>query len=445
MQPVAQTDTPVVRLPAVTALDSALLSGVFGLLLFGPLAFGEREPWSLFALECGAALLFVLWICRQVHGGELRVLGSPLFAPMLAFAGLIAVQLLPGLSAYRHATLSRLFLYCAYGVICFLLVQCLRRTSQVKSLAGVISVYGSALALFALMQSLGANTKLYWLRTPELGGWIYGPYVNHNHYAGLMELLVPVPLVLSLTRYVHGTRRLLAAGAAALMTSTVFLSGSRGGMLAISVELAILGALLIRQQNRSKAGLALGMFLVVVVGLLAWLGAGEVSQRLASIRSEARTEISGGTRLAMDRDGLRLFAHKPILGWGLGTFPDVYPQFRSFYTNFFVNAAHNDYVQLLVEMGGSGFAAMLWFLVVLYRSAAGKLKHWHGDLNGAVALAALLGVTGILVHSFLDFNLQVPANASLFYAWSMLAALEPRFAISRRNHVLKTELMQASA
>ena len=64
----------------------------------------------------------------------------------------------------------------------------------------VFSGYGFAVAMFALMQGIASNGKLYWLRTPQSGGWIYGPYVNHNHYAGLMEMLTPIPLVISLSR-----------------------------------------------------------------------------------------------------------------------------------------------------------------------------------------------------------------------------------------------------
>ena len=137
-----------------------------------------------------------------------------------------------------------------------------------------------------------------------------------------------------------------------------------------------------------------------------------------------------------------MFAREPILGWGLGTFPDVYPQFRSFHTNFFINEAHNDYLQLLVEMGGLGGAAMLWFLWAVYRNGIRKLKNWPDDSNGAVALAALLGVTGILVHSLVDFNLQIPANASLFYVLCMVAAMESRFGKSRRRPVRRFAVME---
>jgi O-antigen ligase len=426
-----------IRQPSRSIVDALVLYAVFGLLLFGPLAFGAVDPWSIFVLEGGAATLFVFWIVGQMRSGELLISGSPLFLPMTVFAALILLQLVAGLTAYRYETRSALLLYGAYGLLCFLVAQCLRRTSQVRNLAVAFSGYGFALAMFALIQSIASNGKLYWLRTDHSHGWIYGPYINHNHYAGLMEMLAPIPLVFSLTQYARGPRRTMAAIAAAVMASTIFLSGSRGGMAAFAVQISVLAAVLIRKHKGRTTALALGVFLMVVVGLLAWLGGGELTKRMASIQTETRVELSGGMRLDIDRDGLKMFARRPLLGWGLGTFPDVYPQFRSFYTHFFVNAAHHDYLQLLVEMGALGFVTMLWFLVLVYRGALKKLGNWAENTNGAVALTATLGVTGILVHSFVDFNLQIPANAALFYVLCVLAAMEARFGLSRRGHHTK--------
>ena len=423
------------------APDPVVFYGVFGLLLFAPLAFGTVEPWSIFILEAGSSLLLMLWTVRQVASGELALALNPGFAPLLVFAFLIGLQLATGRTAYRYETSSAALLYCAYGMLCFLVVQVLRRTSQIQALTIAFSAYGFLVAAFALLQGLSSTTKLYWVRAPRLGGWIYGPYVNHNHYAGLMEMLVPIPLVFSLTRGARGPRKTMAGIAAALMACTIFLSGSRGGMLAFLVEIALLAAAVTWRQKNRKVTLALGTFLMIGLGLVLWLGGSELSQRLASIHTETRTELSGGTRFDIDRDALRMFARKPVLGWGLGTFPDVYPQFRSFHTNFFINEAHNDYLQLLVELGGLGFAAMLWLLWAVYRNAARKLKDWPEDTNGAVALAAMLGVTGILVHSFVDFNLQIPANAALFYVLCMVAAMEPRFGKARRKLVRRLDVM----
>lgn len=416
-----------------STLESIVLYGSFGALLLGPLAFGAVEPWSIFLIQALAAILLLLWAIQQTRQGTLRLTGHPLFAPMGFLGVLVLVQFVFRLTAYPQATFSNILLYATYALLCFLITQTLRRNSQAKLLAVLVSVYAASLAAFALVQGLSPNGRLYWLRKPALGGWIYGPYVNHNHYAGLMELLLPVPLVLSLSRYSDGRGRLLAAAAAALIATTIFLSGSRGGMLAFVVQMAVLGAFLVRQRTGVRTALGLGVFLAIMLGLLAWVGGGEVTQRLATIHSEAQTELEGGTRWEINRDGIRMARQKLVAGWGFGTFPEVYPQFRTFYTNFFVNEAHDDYLQLLVETGLLGFGAMLWFLAVLYHHALRKLENWSSDLNGAVTLATLLGVTGILVHSFVDFNLQIPANAALFYVWCVVAAMEPRFNVSRRQ------------
>ena len=423
-----------------TQLGTVLLYGTFGLLMFGPLAFGAVEPWSIFVLEAGAAVLTLLWLAKQGLDGEINIRWNPLYLPMAAFGALIFLQIALRTSAYTHDTVSSAMLYCAYAMLCFLAGQTLVRSAQARNLALIFAVYGFAIAAFALLQGVSPNGKLYWLRQPRLGGWIYGPYVNHNHYAGLMELLVPIPLVLSLTHLTSSSKERVAAGiAAAVMAGTIFLSGSRGGMLAIFVELVALAVILIRQRKGMRIALGVAAFAVVLVSLLTWLGGKELTERVSSISTEGRSEISGGMRLSIDRDAFRMFRDKPVLGCGLGTFPVVYPQFRSFYTNFFVNEAHNDYLQLLTETGLLGFGTMVWFVVVVYRRALGKIGNWTSDVGGAVTLACTLGFTGILVHSFFDFNLQVPANAALFYVFCTVAAAQPLVQPSRKRRPIPRE------
>jgi O-antigen ligase len=415
-------------------LDSVLFYGVVGLLLFGPLAFGAVETWSISVLQVGAGLLFAFWAVGQVAVGKLEIVGNPLSYPMLLFAGVILWQLATERSTYRPDTFSAALLYFAYGLLCFLVVQCLRRKSQAKALAWVFSGYGFTVAIFALMQGVASNGKLYWLKSLPSDGWIFGPYVNHNHYAGLMEMLTPIPVVISFVGGVRGKRKTMAVLAAAVMAGTIFLSGSRGGVAAFAVQMALLTVFLVKRRKNWTAAFALLCFLSITLALLAWLGGGELAERMASIHNATRAELSGGTRLTIDRDALKMFAQKPLLGWGLGVFPEVYPQFSSLSTNLQVGMAHNDYLQFLVEMGALGFAAVVWFLLRVFRSASKKLKHWPPGTNTAVTLAALLGITGILVHSLVDFNLQIPANAALFYGLCTVAAMKPRFGQHRHRH-----------
>ena len=430
--------------PALSRTDTAIFYGTMCLLLFGPVAFGADEPWSRFIVEAGSAALLLVWL-RQFIRRELRIEDNPLFPPLLAFAGLTVWQLLAGTAAYRSRTLSSALQYTAYGILCFLVVQCLRRTRQVKIAAATISTYGASIALFATLQSLTATDKLYWIWKPQFGGWIFGPYVNHNHYAGLMEMLVPVPLVFSLTNYARGASRKLATVSAALMACTIFLSGSRGGMAAFITEMMVLAILVARTRMRAKTTFAITAFLLLVVAFVAWLGASEVAQRISSIRSETQSELSRGTRLSIYRDSIKMFEQRPITGWGLGVFPEVYPRFRGFYSRFYVNRAHNDYLQLLTEMGLAGSCLMLWWIIQTYRWGVKKIGNWESDVNGAVALAALVACTGILVHSLVDSNLQVPANAALFYVMCMLAAMESRFTSSRQMYRTRYDRMNAVA
>jgi O-antigen ligase len=417
--------------------NQVCLYGVVALVLFGPLAFGAVESWSISIIEVGAALLFMLWGMRQVASGELEIRSNSLFGPMLLFGALILWQLVTGRTAYHAATFSSALLYCAYGLVSFLTVQWLQRTSQLGNLAWIFSVYGFAIATFALLQGIAGNEKLYWLRAPQSDGWIYGPYVNHNHYAGLMEMLIPIPLVISLIGGVCGRSRALALSAAAVMASTIFLSGSRGGMAAFAGQIILLAAFLLKQRKDWRAPLALAGFLALSLILLLWLGGSDLADRLTSLHSDARAGLSSATRLTIDRDALKIFSHRPLMGWGLGVFGVIYPSFSSLSTSSKVGMAHNDYLQLLVEMGAAGFVVALWFLVALFRSARRKLNHATSGRNAAVTLAALLGISGILVHSLVDFNLQIPANATLFYVLCVVVAMEPCYSRHHRPHEVR--------
>jgi len=439
---------PVVKHSKPVLTNSVLLSSAGAVLLFAPLTFGAVEPWSIFALETSAVVLLLAWAARQWFSHQFEIVSNALYIPMAAFFALISLQWVTGASAYRHVTYTHLLLYAAYGMIAFVMTQSLRRSSQFEDMATVITGYGAIVAVQAVLYGIAPNGKLLWIWPSAQGGWIYGSYVNHNHYAGLMELLTPFPIVLAVTRFTDGNRRMTVAGIAALMAGSIFLSGSRGGMLAFCIQMVVLAVLLLRSHSGHwKNALMLGAVLLFVIGFLVWLGGNDLTHRLVSIHAEAREEVTGGMRLSIDRDGLRMFLKRPILGWGMGTFPTVYPQFRSFYTTFFVNEAHNDYLQLLVETGVVGIFIAAWFLILAFREATRKLANWTETVSGALTVASLLSCVGILVHSTLDFNLQIPANAAIFYALCAIAAAPPlqeshRKRVQRRRHALIIEPIQ---
>src|SRR5215470_13615894 len=86
---------------AQNTLRKILFFGTVGLLMFGPLAFGGTEPWAVFVLQTGATALFLTWAISQALAGTVRLNWSPIFLPMLLFAGVIGLQLLLGTTVYR--------------------------------------------------------------------------------------------------------------------------------------------------------------------------------------------------------------------------------------------------------------------------------------------------------------------------------------------------------
>lgn len=381
------------------------------------LAFGAVQSWAILGLQAGAVALLLLWAIQQLFDEHLRVIHNALFGPMAAFALLVAAQIAGGWSAYPFATYTEFMKMVAYGILFFVTVQCMRDRKDCKRFLGVVVVFAFFLAVFAIVQDLTWNGKIYWVQVLRHGGNPYGPYVNRNHYAGAMEMLASFPLVLAASRFVAPWLRMLIAFVTALTAASIFLCGSRGGMIAFSLQALLLGAWLLRRRRRAWPFLAV---LLLVAALVAWLGADKFVDRLETLRNPLGDNGSG-IRPQIVRDGLRMFAERPVLGWGLGVFPIAYGRYRSFYSNLYVNEAHNDYLQLLVETGVLGFAAMVFFIVLLYRVALGQLWRARESLPYATKLASLLGCTGILVHSFSDFNLHIPANAALFYVLAAIA------------------------
>jgi O-antigen ligase len=413
--------------------SSTLVLSLCIVLFFAVLAFGAVDEWSTFTFETGSAALFLLWAARGLISKEVKLSTNPLYLPALLFFTLILLQIVLRRSAYAYVTKYEALQYVSYGIVLLIAAECVRDEGARKIFALAIVGFGALYAFFALVQELTPNGKIFWIHAPRFHGSIYGSYVNHDHFAGLMEMLTPIPLVLSMGRILKGGIRALVGFSTVLMATTIFLSGSRAGMIAFVLEIAVFAALTYAQRKNPRVAIGSLAVCILILGFLVFLGKGHILGRLG--------DLAPGIRLNITTDCLRMFSHRPLLGWGLGTFPTVYPTYRSFYTNLFVNEAHNDYAQLLVETGLLGFALMLWFVIALYRRGLPTSRRWEFQWDGAVSLAALLGCTGILLHSFVDFNLQIPANAALFYVLCALAAseLSPQSSRPKRSRTTQPE------
>lgn len=421
-------------------LDSVLTGGLLIVLIFGVLAFGAADTWATSLLEIGSALLFGLWAVQQLVAGRVVVRRNPLYGAVVGFALLIAAQLAMRITIYRYATLEEALRYCAYGMLFFVAAQVLRHSAQIQRFAIVLTGFGALLSIFAIAQDLTTKDHIYWTVHPVFPAWAFGPYVNHNHWAGLMELLSPIPLVLLADRNRRRPVQALLAFATLLMTSTIFLCGSRGGMMAITCEAFFLCTVLMaRSEQRRSHLLLVAAAAISLVAFVAWVNGPRVAARIGEVQ-DIQSDISGTEwgRLVIYKDTLRMAKARPIAGWGLDTFSIMNQEFRSFYTAKVIDHAHNDYLQVLAETGLIGFGFVVWFIVQLFRS--GLQQGWEEQTTATYArLAGLTACVGILVHSLVDFNLHIPANAAMFYVMAALATapvLAPRVRLHPfRQHV----------
>ncbi|PYS54005.1 MAG: hypothetical protein DMF76_27430, partial [Acidobacteria bacterium] len=268
------------------------------------------------------------------------------------------------------------------------------------------------------------------------GGLPFGPYVNRNHFAGFAELILPLALVPLVLGRVRRERRPVVGLFAVLPIGALFLSASRGGIVSFAVELGALALVMILRRTKGKQLLAGVTVLLVASLLVSWLGVGQILGRLSSVQL---LEVTAGKRASMRRDTWQIFLDHPFVGTGLGTLQIVYPSYETLYDGKIVNHTHNDYLEALAETGILGGLCCVWFLGVLFNESLRRLRQLNKSFAGTLQLSGLVASTGFLVHSFVDFNLHIPANALLFFLMAHLATAEipkasPPASPSTRQH-----------
>ncbi len=396
---------------------SAIRFGICLLVAFAVLAHGAVEPWSESILEIGAAALFLLWGFLSIWQQQVQVRWNTLFLPLLGLAALALLQWGFRLSAYPYLTKVELLKLGAYFLLFFLAVQSFRNSEDWRHFVWFLLAFGFGVALFAILQSFTFNGKIYWFRQLHHGGTPFGPYVNRNHFAGLMELILPLGLAILLLHAARRDKLPLVALFTVVPVGALFLSASRGGITSFLVQVGFLGIVIWGRPAGRKRPVAAAVLLLLAGAFVAWLGVGSALQRLATIRS---AEVSEVRRLTMIKDSWHIFLDHPWIGSGVGTLVAVYPRYESFYDGKVVEHAHNDYVETLAETGVIGTLFSLAFLVLLIRPALSVFKFRPNSFTLAAHLGALVGCCGLLLHSLVDFNLHIPSNALLFL---LLAAL----------------------
>jgi len=395
--------------------------GICALVVFGVAAHGGVEEWARAVFATGAGLLFLGWALWMYFRKEEQVVFSPLLLPLVAFSLVVCGQWFFHATASSFATRVELLLLVSDLIVLFVAVQAFWTLEDWRVFVWFGMFFGFLVSLFAVLQHLTSNGKLYWFREISSGGLPFGPYVNRNHFAGFAELILPLALVPLVLGRVRRERRPVVGLLAVLPIGALFLSASRGGIVSFAVELGALALVMILRRTMGKQLLAGASVLLLASLLVSWLGVGQILERLSSVQL---LEVTAGKRASMRKDTWQIFLDHPFVGTGLGTLETVYPSYETLYDGKIVNHAHNDYLEALAETGLLGGLCCAWFLGVLFSESLKRLRQVNNSFAGTLQLSGLLASTGFLVHSFVDFNLHIPANALLFFLMAHLATAE---------------------
>jgi O-antigen ligase len=405
--------------------------GICALVAFAVAGHGGVEDWARAVLEIGAGLLFLAWSLWLYFNREEQPVFSPLLPPLAALAIVVLGQLFFRGTASPYNTRVELLLLLADLMVLFLAVQAFRTLEDWRDFVWFGMFFGFLVSLFAILQHLTSNGKLYWFREIRSGGLPFGPYVNRNHFAGFAELVLPLALVPLILGRVRRERWPVVGLFAVLPVGALFLSASRGGIVSFGVELGVLALVMILRRTIGKQLLAGAAILLVALLLVSWLGLGQILQRLSTVQL---LEVTAGKRASMRADTWRIFLDHPFAGTGLGTLQIVYPPYETLYDGKIVNHAHNDYLEALAETGIAGGLCCAWFIGVLLAKSVKRLRQLNNSFAGALQLSGFIACTGFLVHSFVDFNLHIPANALLFFLMAHLATAEIQQAPQQLPH-----------
>jgi O-antigen ligase len=288
------------------------------------------------------------------------------------------------------------FAYWSVFVVALLTV---RNTRRLDVLALVIVGSGVFQAIAgALLFSFGAKYTLFF--SDVLHDRVKGTFVYHNHMAGYMEMCLSVGIGLMLV----------------IMVIALVLTRSRmgnGGFFAALIIVGVVYILLSRKTAPKAVVLIASLIIIDVVVIGTWVGLEKVVSRVQetsmTMEGEGREE-SVELRLNAARHGMDLVRDFPVLGTGAGSFYGTYLRYRTPREGYF-DHAHNDYVEIAADFGLPGLGLLGAFVALTLAAGVRVLVKRRSSLPRGIAFGSLMAMVALMIHSWVDFNLQIPANA----------------------------------
>lgn len=391
--------------------------------------------------------LFAVWMLLSFKNkAQLPSYWKKLWLPLAAlisFALLHIIQLMPlnlspkpilvlnelrwnQFSLDPHATLEYLFKTLAYICLLILTIASINTEERVKTVLKVFFFSGLFQAAYGSLMTLTDIEHIFLMQKEYYIGLATGTFVNRNHFANYLTMcmaagtaLLLIDLsqekpkswketIIRLLRFIMSKKMILRIGLALIVVGIV-LSRSRMGNVSFFISLIAAGFLWMLLTKRISRNSILLLVSLVIIDLWVvgnWFGFEEVQARIQN------TSASTETRDEVIRDTLVYIEEHPIIGTGGGSYYSVYPHYKSPDVNGYYNHTHNDYLQIISEYGFVGISFIAIFVISSGLMALTTMVKRKNPVMQATSFTSLMVIIALTMHSLVDFNLQMMANAA---------------------------------
>lgn len=391
------------------------------------LFYGTVHQPIIALLYLAVTAMVLLWAIDCSFSGTFRFSRHPLQLPLLLLGAYALIQIIPfgtfadsarisgiprTISVEPFATqVTALHLF-ALGLFFSVSLVYIDSVSRLRRMTTLFVIFGFIYAFYAILQSVLSPDKIYGIYKPQTAT-PFGSFVNRHNFAAVIEMAVSIPLGLMFTGAVSRDKRLLYVVAIALMSASLLLSGSRGGLVALLSGIIFLVIITSRARGRKNLVLKVAMSILLVVAAVggAIFVGGETSLTRFADTAASQNVTSNRTRIWSVT--LKVIAGNLPLGAGLGAFVTAYPEHDTASGLERVDQAHNDYLQIVADAGIPGLIIGALFVFLLFREGRRSIAVANTFRRG-VACGALAGCFAILVHSLFDFVLHITAISVMF-------------------------------
>ncbi len=434
-------------------LDGAIFYGLILVVAFTAIPYGTVEPWSHAVFESAIFFLALLWVIHGFLSGSWGLVNLNLFYPVIALIAFAILQSLSwstidiagmkvqnAISADPFESWVFALRLSALTLAGILAVRFTNTRARLGTLVHAVVLAAVISAIFGIARQAMQHQQGYLLPALQAGGG-FAQFINRNHFAFLVEAAAGLLVGIAFLREDRYQGLLVYLSAILLLWVALVMSGSRGGLLAVTVEVICAASLFIHlRYRRSTQGkrsigwrrpiVATVVTMIAVVAItiagLVWLGGDQLTTGVetASIEAGQVSFAHEGTRRSdFWRAAWQMARAHPFAGAGLGGFWAEVPVYHDASGLQTPHQAHNDYLELLASGGVIGAAIFVWFVVLLI-GAGRRVARNYSDFQRAAAFGAILGIAGIGVHSLVEFGLHITINALVFMILLAILSLD---------------------